>query len=176
MDSSKIILLGYMGSGKSIVGNQLAKTLSIKFIDLDRFIERAEGHNITEIFESKGELYFRAQERKYLEVLLKDSLPMVLSLGGGTPCYYDTMEYIQSLENLTSFYLNTDINTLVLRLLKEKATRPLIAHLENEDAVKEFIGKHLFERNRFYQQAHHQISTDQKSVETLVKDIKKKLS
>lgn len=176
MNSHKIILLGYMGSGKSAIGHQLSKTLDIAFVDLDLFIANVEGQSVSKIFDSKGELYFRALERKCLEELLNDSSPMVLSLGGGTPCYYDTMEYINNMEEVTSFYLKTSINTLAPRLFKEKVTRPLIAHLENEAAVIEFIGKHLFERNLFYQQAQYQISTDQKSVETIIKEIKNNLS
>jgi len=94
MNSTKIILIGYMGSGKSVIGSKLSEALGIQFIDLDDAIESAEGTVISKIFESKGELYFRQLERKCLEQLLELPEPMVLSLGGGTPCYYDNMEFI----------------------------------------------------------------------------------
>jgi len=172
----KIILLGYMGSGKSAVGAQLAKALNCSFVDLDRFIEENEGRSVPKIFEIDGELYFRKKERKYLEVLLNKTEPIVISLGGGTPCYYDTMNYILNSKDTKSFYLNTGINSLVSRLKSESTTRPLLAHLKDTEAIKEFIGKHLFERNPFYQKAQYQITTDLKSIESIVKEIQEKLS
>jgi len=176
MNSTKIILIGYMGSGKSVIGSKLSEALEIQFIDLDDAIESAEGTVISKIFESKGELYFRQLERKCLEQLLELPEPMVLSLGGGTPCYYDNMEFILQQKSAKSFYLNANINTLSQRLFEEKATRPMIAHLTHLEEIKEFIGKHLFERNPFYQKATHQISTDHKTVAELVTEIKSILS
>lgn len=82
----KVVLLGYMGSGKSTVGIKLAKKLSLPLIDLDHFIEEKEQMSIGELFQNKGEIYFRKQEMSYLEFLLSSSEAMILSLGGGTPC------------------------------------------------------------------------------------------
>jgi len=176
MISHKIVLLGYMGSGKSTVGAKLAETLNFSFIDLDKFIEEKEGLFISQIFKTKGELYFRVQERKCLEILLESSRQIVLSLGGGTPCYYNTMDYIVSFNDVKSIYLNVGIDTLANRLKKEKKRRPLLAHLENIDEIKEFIAKHLFERNLFFQRANFQISADQKSIYKIVSEIRAKLS
>ena len=172
----KIVLLGYMGSGKTTVGGLLAKALNYSFIDLDKFIEKNEGLSVSKIFETKGELYFRAQERKYLEVLLDRPKRIVLSLGGGTPCYYDTMDYIVSHNDVKSLYLNAGIDILANRLKNENQTRPILSHIKNIDDIKEFIAKHLFERNLFYKRAHFQIKTDKKTLNKIVVEIQEKLS
>lgn len=165
-----------MGSGKSTVGAKLSKVLNYLFTDLDKFIEKNEGLSIQKIFEIKGELYFREQERNYLELLLDNSKKTVLSLGGGTPCYYDNMDYIVNYKGVQSFYLNTGIDTLASRLKNEKSNRPLLSNIENMNGIKEFIGKHLFERNLFYKKANFQISTDGKTLDKIVNEIAGKLS
>ena len=108
MNSAKIILVGYMGSGKSTIGNKLGKTLDIQFIDLDNYIELTENKAISKIFETKGEMYFRAVERNCLEQLMKKPESLVISLGGGTPCYYDNMDYILNFQNTSSIYLSAN--------------------------------------------------------------------
>ena len=82
-----IILTGYMGSGKTEIGSRISQKLGMKFIDLDQYIEKKEDSSITKIFEKKGDIYFRKIESKYLhEIIKKDNI--ILSLGGGTPCYH----------------------------------------------------------------------------------------
>lgn len=159
-----ISLIGYMGSGKSTTGKDLAKALGYEFIDLDQFIEQKYNATITELFNQFGELGFRKRERESLhEVLTKTNV--VLSLGGGTPVYYDNIEVINS--HSESFYLRVQLPHLIKRLENKKSTRPLIAHLDDEQ-LTEFIAKHLFERNPFYQKAKHIISiTNQSSFEVL---------
>ena len=76
-----------MGSGKTEIGSRISQKLGMKFIDLDQYIEKKEDSSITRIFEKKGDIYFRKIESKYLhEIIKKDNI--VLSLGGGTPCYH----------------------------------------------------------------------------------------
>jgi shikimate kinase len=176
MSLHKIILLGYMGSGKSAVGTQLAKNLGISFVDLDDYIELKAQDSIPNIFKTKGELFFRALERKCLEELVLSPDALVVSLGGGTPCYYDTMEFIRSQSNVHSVYLKTSLAELTKRLFTERSYRPMISHLETIDQLHEFIGKHLFERAVFYQRATVQVSTDQKSVEDVVRELGEILS
>lgn len=176
MEYDKILLLGYMGSGKSTTGMELAQLLGYSFLDLDEVIKKKEGKNIAVLFEEHGELYFRATERKCLEDIMNRSANIVLSLGGGTPCYYDTMDYLLSLKKTKTFYLKASIDTLCNRLFNEKESRPLISHLSHIDEAKGFIGKHLFERNLFYQKAHHQILIDNKSVNQIVLEIKEKIN
>ena len=165
-----------MGSGKSTVGKVLAKILGVTFLDLDQVIEETEGKSITEIFASHDELYFRTLERQCLEKIMAQTHPIVLSLGGGTPCYYNNMDYLLGLKKSSNIYLNTSIDALSKRLFKEKEHRPLIAHLEKIEEVKEFIGKHLFERNPFYKKAEYQILTEGKSVDQIALEIKEKLA
>ena len=149
----KIILLGYMASGKSFVGEKLSKLLKYEFIDLDNYIEKKEKKTVKFIFEDKGELYFRKKEHFYLKELLNNEDKMVLSLGGGTPCYYDNINLINESDNNTSIYLRVSINEIINRVSKEKSKRPLIAHIETEELLREFIGKHLFERSNYYNKA-----------------------
>ena len=164
----KIALIGYMGAGKSSVSQILSKKMKLDFIDLDHEIEKHSGYTITETIFNKGELYFRKLEREILEqVLTKDNF--VLSTGGGTPCYYDNMDFINA--NAASIYINVSISELYDRLEADKDARPLIAHLEG-DALKEFIAKHLFERRDFYERAIFSVKADGKSTEELTEEIR----
>ena len=166
----KIILLGYMGSGKSTIGKVLANELKLSFIDLDHAIENEIGMSIRDFFEASGELKFRRLENEVLKKVLNENNNMILSTGGGTPCYGNNLDLLKSAPNSKVFYLNGSIKTLVERLLSEKDIRPLIQSIGDDD-LPEFIGKHLFERANFYLQAHHVVDIDQKSVETITKQI-----
>ena len=167
----KIILLGYMASGKSTIGKRLASRKYIPFIDLDSYIEEREGKTISEIFKDDGEIYFRLQEHKYLKELLEREDDFVLSLGGGTPCYAGNMDYIKDSKNTKSIYLKANIKTLADRLVRQKNKRPLVASLA-EDEITEFIAKHLFERSYFYEQADHKIKIDNKEISKTVTEIR----
>lgn len=163
-----ISLVGYMGSGKSHVSKVLSKQLHLKLVDLDKEIIFKNKMLIREIFEKKGEIYFRKEERAVLEKILQSGENIVLSVGGGTPTYYNNMEIIK--EKTESFFLRTSVETLTERLLKHKQKRPLIAHIRDED-LPEFIAKHLFERNHFYSKAKFTIDTDRKEVQEIVAEI-----
>ena len=156
----KIVLIGYMASGKSTIGKILAKKLNLSFIDLDDYISEAEQMSIPEIFSKKGEIYFRKIETKYLLEVLEKEEEFILSLGGGTPCYGNNMENILN-SGTTSFYLKASIPTITQRIRNAKTKRPLVAHLSNEE-LPEFIGKHLFERQFYYLQSNHIITVDGK--------------
>lgn len=164
----KIVLLGYMASGKSAVGKILAEALTIQFIDLDSFIEQNEQMSITEIFETKGEIYFRKKEGEYLHELLNSNESSVISLGGGTPCYGNNLEFIENKSN--SFYLKASIDTIFERLKNETSQRPLVAAIGTEN-LKEYIAKHLFERAPYYERAHHTVLADHKNVAQIVDEI-----
>jgi len=171
----KIILIGYMGSGKSTVGKILAENLKLNYIDLDQYIEEKEQCPISVIFKNKGEIYFRKKEHLYLKELLNTKKSFVLSLGGGTPCYAGNMDLILKSDYTKSFYLELSIPNLVNRLEKEKSQRPLIAELSSEN-LPEFIAKHLFERRTFYRKANHIINTNTKSVNETINSIQTILS
>lgn len=165
----KIILLGYMGSGKSTTAKALAKKLKIPFIDLDEYLEEVLGATIPIIFKTKGELFFRKQESLYFKQLMDSSDSFVLSLGGGTPCYANNHLFLKY-ENTTSFYLKASIDTLVHRLIKEVSKRPILAQ-NKEEPLDTFIAKQLFDRSYFYFQASHVITVDSKTTEKVTDEI-----
>ncbi|GAL75931.1 shikimate kinase I [Nonlabens ulvanivorans] len=166
-----IVLLGYMGSGKTVVGQVISGLIGFEFVDLDHYIEFKEGKKISEIFERNGAIYFRKIENKYLKELIKEDRKVILSLGGGTPCYYNNMELLLNKSYIRIFYLSAGIKTLLNRLNDDKINRPIISGITGEDELLEFIGKHLFERRPYYQRAHHQITVDDKSLSQISKEI-----
>ena len=169
----QIVLLGYMGSGKTTVGKLLAKKLIIKFLDLDLYIEKSEGMKISTVFQEKGEIYFRKKEAASLREILSADEDFVLSIGGGTPCYANNMDAIAEITK-NGIYLKVGIEELTSRLEKEKVDRPLIANIPNEE-LQEFIGKHLFERSFYYNQASHVINCDAKSPEQIASELERLL-
>ena len=166
----KIVLLGYMASGKSTIGREISKKLDMKFIDLDDYISKREKRSISEIFKVEGEIYFRKIESSYLGEILNSKDSFILSLGGGTPCYSNNMELILNSE-ASSTYIKADIKTLASRLTAEKNKRPLVADLE-DDKLIEFVAKHLFERRFFYEQASITVHTEDKSIEEIITEIR----
>ena len=165
----KVVLLGYMASGKSSVGRALAKRLDLSFLDLDEEISKAVEMDIPEIFLRKGEIFFRKKEAEVLKEVLMNTPNMVLSVGGGTPCYGSNMELINQLSD-RSFYLKLSIGNLVQRIAKEREQRPLVKDIPEKD-LPEFVGKHLFERSPFYALATQTIVADQKTLDGVVKEI-----
>lgn len=166
----KIVLLGYMGCGKSVIGAFLAEKLQIPFYDLDQEIEKETQISIAELFQTKGEIYFRKKENETLKNFLDKKESFILSLGGGTPCYYNNHELLLQ-EGVFSIYLKASVDTLVSRLIKEKDQRPLL-HNQDEVSLKDFINKHLFDRNFYYHQATKIVTVDDKSVEQIADEIK----
>lgn len=171
----KIVLLGYMGSGKSSVGEKLADVLRIPFKDMDTEIEKQVGVSIPRIFSEKGEIYFRKIENEVLKNILSEQASFVLATGGGTPCYGDSMNFITEQKNVMSIYLKTPLSILVSRLFLEKEKRPLLAHLKTEEDLDDFIRKHLFERAHYYNQANVIIENGSENIDETVEKIISKL-
>ena len=169
----KIILLGYMGSGKSTIAKKLSNTIHLEAFDLDEIIEKSQKKSVSEIFYEQGEVFFRKLEHNTLVELVGDSKPFILSLGGGTPCYANNHLLLQR-EDVISIYLKTSIDELYSRLKSETKNRPLLKS-KNPDDLKEYIAKHLFERSYFYNQAKYSISTDGKTSDAIVSEIQKLL-
>ena len=94
MINSHVIVLGYMGCGKSTIARKLSSIIDIPFIDLDKYIETKYNMTIPEIFDSEGEIKFREIEKETLEKLLMQKDKIIISTGGGTPCYFENMQYI----------------------------------------------------------------------------------
>lgn len=157
-----------MGSGKSHIAKLLSDRLGIKLIDIDKEISKKNKMTIAEMFQKKGEIFFRRQERALLEEIVATEDSCILSLGGGTPAYYNNMELIN--QNSESIFLRTSVKNLTERLLKQKHKRPLIANISDQD-LPEFIAKHLFERNIFYNKAKYTVNTDDKTPEMIVEEL-----
>ena len=144
-----IFIIGYMGSGKSRLAKVLSESLSCSHHDLDDLISQAHGKTIEEIFNSEGEIAFRKMEKRQLRLLNENF--SVVSMGGGTPCYFDNIDWMNA--NGVTVYLRAKTSTLVQHLSKENGiVRPLLRDIQKKD-LPEFIAKHLFERQYFYEQA-----------------------
>lgn len=145
----KIFLIGFMGSGKTTLGKQLAAELGCRFIDQDSAIEKAEKMSITEIFSLKGEAKFREIERLTLaELALRDNI--VVATGGGAPCFFDNAETMK--KSGISIYLKVSPQTLFNRLRVANAHRPLISAKSDQELLA-FITTKLAEREVYYRQS-----------------------
>jgi len=162
----RLFLIGFMGSGKTFTGKKLAVQIGYDFIDLDECIEKEEDRPISEIFKKEGETHFRELERLCLKKLGQHE-KVVVATGGGTPCFFDNMEWMNA-HGLT-IYLNTPLEILLERLKNEKTHRPLIAgKMEEEWTV--FIEQLLNHRKPFYEQAHLFVNI-QKEQEDMVENL-----
>lgn len=170
---NKIILVGYMGSGKTEIGKLLSKSTTIPFSDLDNLIEKELEKTINQIFSEKGEVFFRKKEHEIFTAKMNSDESFILSLGGGTPCYANNHLLLQA-PNVTSIYLKASISTLTERLKVNKAGRPLLKDL-SDSALTEYIAKHLFDRSFYYNQCKLVIVVDGKSPSEIVSEIEKLL-
>ena len=150
MNSNKnLVLIGMMGSGKSIIGSLLSENLNLEFKDVDSIIEKEAGFKISEIFNKKGENYFRKLEEKITLQLLK-SQNTIVSLGGGG--FINKNIRNQVLENHLSFWLNWKNSTLINRIIKSKK-RP-IAFNSNINEIKKMI----MDRSKLYSMANFRVN------------------
>ena len=171
-----IVLIGYMGSGKTTIGNKLSSHYKLPFIDLDKEIILHENNPIDKIFKKKGELYFRKIEYKILSKIINNLSQSIISLGGGTPCYFDTIELLNRNSQIQTLYLKTNVNVLTDRLFNEKDKRPLIKSIKSKNLLKDFISKHLFERSIYYNKAKIILDTDNKSLDSIVNELERILT
>lgn len=148
-----------MGSGKTTVGKLLAKTLSLEFIDLDAYIENKYRKSIASLFEERGEEMFRRIERHALQDVATFE-DVVISTGGGAPCYFDNMELMNRAG--TTIYIEASPEELAARLKASKTVRPLIAQKTDEELIP-FIREHLAQRECYYNGAHIVYHTDRMS-------------
>ena len=163
MDSKEnLVFLGMMGSGKSSIGLIVSKKLNIDFIDIDKEIEKKIGMTISQIFENKGEKYFREIEELTTLKFLKKS-KTVISLGGGA--FLNNKIKKEVLDNHISFWLNWDIKTLVDRI-KDSKKRP-IAHMSSKNQIEELIKK----RSIIYSKAMYKIDCENQTNNEIVKKI-----
>ena len=160
--NKNIVLVGMMGSGKSTIGYILSKSTNLNFIDVDKVIEKKTGLKIVDIFEKKGEVYFRNLEEKITLNLLKEE-KKILSLGGGAFLNSSIRKEIS--ENSLSFWLNWKSSTIVKRIFKNNK-RP-IAFYSSENDLKKMI----VERSKIYSEADYKINCESLSKSMIVKKI-----
>jgi shikimate kinase len=160
----RIFLIGFMGSGKTHWGKLLTQKTGAPFFDLDKVIVDDEGKSIAQIFLEKGEEYFRYKEKEVMEQIVEEHENIILSCGGGTPCFFNNIDFMK--DNGTVIWLNTCIDTLVQRLLKEKSHRPLIKSIDDKD-LKAFILKKLQDRRLYYEQANIIVAEESLTIDDL---------
>ena len=152
----RIVLIGYMGAGKTTLGRVLAKHLNLEFFDLDWYVENRYRMKIPQIFQEKGEEGFRQLERLMLHEV-GEMEDVVISCGGGTPCFFDNMDYIN--QQAESVYLKAEPEVLKGHLLMGKSKRPLIEGKSPEELIA-FIRESLQIREPFYAKAKHVVNID----------------
>ena len=163
----RLILIGFMGVGKSTIGKELAEILNCKHLDLDTVIENKLNSTISDLFKKYGENKFRELERFWLESISKYN-NAVISTGGGTPCYSNNMKFL--LESGTTIYLKCSPKLLVKRLRNKKNKRPIIRKLKN-DKLLTFINQNLKEREKFYNKAKLIIQIENLEIKELLRQI-----
>lgn len=156
-----IFLIGFMGSGKSYTGIRLAQQLEYSFVDLDHLIEDQQGKSIDEIFSTLGENEFRQIERDALHSL-KGKEHLVIACGGGTPCFFDNMDWMKN--NGTTIFLDLPPKILEKRLLNGMEHRPLIKNLNKTGELISYIESKIAQRRPFYQQADIIFNPDNESL------------
>ncbi|MBR1880563.1 MAG: shikimate kinase [Prevotella sp.] len=147
----RIILIGYMGSGKTTVGKALSKETGMMFYDLDWYIESRMRKTVSQIFAEKGEEGFRKIEYNLLHEVAEFE-DVIISCGGGTPCFFDNMDYLNQQGDVV--YLKATPETLYKHLLMAKVERPLLKDKTPEELIA-YITEHLKEREPFYGKARH---------------------
>ena len=148
---TRIILVGYMGAGKTTIGKALSQELGIVFYDLDWYIENRMRKTVTQIFAEKGEEGFRLIEHNMLHEIAEFE-NVIISCGGGTPCFFDNMDYLN--EQGQVIYLKATPEVLYKHLLMSKGERPLLKGKNPEELIT-FIREQLEKREIFYNKARY---------------------
>ncbi|HEX4372349.1 MAG TPA: shikimate kinase [Puia sp.] len=164
-DRGKIFLIGFMGSGKTHWGKLLGESLQLPFFDLDTVITTTEKKNISQIFAEFGEEFFRYKEKETLEEIVNDHDKFILSCGGGTPCFFNNIEFMKN--NGKVIWLNTSIDILRERLFRERASRPLIKAIGDAE-LRNYIVRKLGERKMYYEQADIIIDEESASLRSII--------
>lgn len=161
LEKQNIYLIGFMGSGKSTIGQLLAKALDYQWVDLDAMIVQRNQMSVRKIFAKYGERFFRKEEASVLRQTLALE-KTVISCGGGTPCFENNMEWIN--EHGTSVFLDPSMPVLYNRLVQGQDKRPLLKE-KNEEELKTFIQTKLEERRPVYAQAQIHYTQNQEDIE-----------
>lgn len=164
----KIFLIGFMGSGKTHWGRLLSEKLSMRFFDLDEQVTEHAGKSIAEIFAAEGEEQFRMTEKDVLHIITESHESFVIACGGGSPCYFNNIEYMN--KSGTTVWINTPLDTLFERLVKEKNHRPLIKEL-TDDQLRNFINRKFASRKIYYEQADVTVEEEPVQLDKLIEKI-----
>jgi len=164
----RIILTGYMGSGKSTTARRLSHKLGLNYVDTDLEFEKKFKINIRDFFNKYDEKAFRLLEHQLLKSLLERD-DYIISLGGGTACYHNNMELV--LDNGLVIYLKMSVGALVNRLSHSKRARPLISDIHT-DELYDFISWHLKERAQYYEKAHMVVEACNMDISNLIEHIR----
>ena len=151
VDMTRIILVGYMGAGKTTIGKALSQELGIVFYDLDWYIENRMRKTVAQIFAEKGEEGFRLIEHNMLHEIAEFE-NVIISCGGETPCFFDNMDYLN--EQGQVIYLKATPEVLYKHLLMSKGERPLLKGKNPEELIT-FIREQLEKREIFYNKARY---------------------
>ena len=162
-----IILIGYMCAGKTTVGKALAKELGRTFYDLDWYVEERFHKKVPQIFAEEGEARFRDLERRMLHEVAEFE-NIVLSCGGGTPCHFDNMDYMNSVAE--TYYLKSTPETLIQHIAISRGERPLLKGKSPEE-LREFVSTQLAEREPYYEKAQHIVDINVLDSFDKIKDI-----
>lgn len=148
---TRIILIGYMGAGKTTLGKALAREMNLQFCDLDWYIEERYHRTVQQIFNEKGEDGFREIEKRMLHEVA-DFENIIISCGGGTPCFFDNMKFMNA--KAQTIYLKATPEILCEHLKMSKTERPLLKDKTPEELI-DFISGSLAKREPFYNQANY---------------------
>lgn len=164
----KIFLIGFMGSGKTHWGQELSRKLSLPFFDLDEQVASHAAKSIEEIFTEEGEEQYRLQEKHILHIITESHESFVMACGGGTPCFFNNIEYMN--RSGTTLWINTGLDVIFERLTGEKHKRPLIKNLSDEQ-LRYFIGKKFAGRKIYYEQADFSVEEDPLMLDMMIQKI-----
>ncbi|MDR1198268.1 MAG: shikimate kinase [Prevotellaceae bacterium] len=149
-ENIKIFLIGFMGSGKTAYGKPLAELLNTVFFDMDHYIEKKYCSSIAKIFTEEGEKKFRLYERETLCEITEGNRSFVLATGGGTPCHYNNISYMNM--HGTSVYLKCTVDELYENILRSNPERPLLQGKHGNE-LHEYIKSLLSAREHIYNKA-----------------------
>lgn len=173
---TRILIIGYMGAGKTTLGKVLAKNLGLPFYDLDWYIESRMMKTVPQLFAERGEEGFRKVEHNMLHEVAEFE-DVVISCGGGTPCFYDNMEYMNAQGD--TVYLKASPEVLYAHLQMGKVERPLLKNKTREE-MQAFIQEQLAEREKYYTKARHIFNVDlldnYEKIQTSVNNLRKLLN
>lgn len=172
---TRILLIGFMAAGKTTLGKALARDLGLQFIDLDHYIENRFHCTVAQLFTERGEEGFRQIERTMLHEVAEFE-DVIIATGGGTPCFFDNMEYMNA--QGTTVFLEASVDVIYTRLTIARTQRPLVAGKTSEE-LRQYITRMLESRYPFYTRATHTFCANQLEnicqVEESVKLFKKEI-